>query len=239
MAEELYNKQGQKFGFKDIVRLASYVSAGRMGDFAKEVMPVAEDRIFRVPIYELPNMVIGKPTEPDYKAAYYPYTKAVMLNPHYIDRANPEKTRVQNTLDHEMYHHAANIDRGLVDRANDLIEANPKAASTRNNVNYYLDKNTKYEKYQIPEEVQAFAFSNTLPSEYGQKPKGKMDMFLTPESYYMGGEAAKVMQDAIYPALRGQAKKRFERMAPKQEVPESGYIQNALDSFMSIIGLGK
>lgn len=238
MADELYSKQGEKLGFQHVLDLTYKLSKGEPAAFMETVMPVAYDRYFRAPIYELHDKTTDTSFDPKYIGAFYPKSGGVVLNPRYTDRVNDAMGGARNTINHEMYHYAVSKDKGLIDRADALIEKNPEARRIRDSVGDYMQKAKMYELSEIPEETQAHLFSGTTTRSLGATPTDKK--LFAPSLDYLGQAASKTVQETMYPALQGIAKNRFQYARPKvqEDVPEQGYVKSALDKFMSIIGLG-
>lgn len=240
MAEELYDVKGNKLSFNQILGFTHSLIAGDPSAFMKNVMPVAYDRHFKVPIYELLDKD-KSPLLPDanFRAMYYPKRQSVIVNPEEVDRRKDQEG-FKRSMRHEAYHHAVNVFPGLFDKVMTAIEASPKARDIYGRTASHLDVFSQYEKPDIPEETQAYLVSDTLQHRNEPAKITFKQKLFSPVPDYMSPEASRVIQEAMYPAFEGKAKKRFEYARPKaqQDVPEKGYLQSAIDSFMSIIGLG-
>lgn len=196
----LFDLNGNPYTVEQVKQLVNDVITGgspSVARFKQKVMPIAQDRFYRTPIYELDKQVMTAPGAPplDKQAFYDAGTQSVILNPLFTKRSGTldQTSSTRRLIGHEMFHHIQNVEPGVLDKANKAFQATDDsgrytlASKIYNNLSADLSGNERgrYEKKVIPFsggyhylphiEAQAYIASGTSPDFYNQSNREKLD----------------------------------------------------------------
>lgn len=258
--EQTYDRSGKKISFDDVVSLTSGLTAGRAPGIEKymaEVMPSAQDRRNRTDIYRINKDAlasIGKYL--NYLGARYPTVAAkdqsksgVILNPQALNfSGRPLDTdEINKVINHEMFHEFQGKNPGLTEKIADYV----KNAGVSPALGYMSAGealvDSGYGRNLFDVETQAHLGSKTMPTRpeeyYSKAIPNVIESPLRFKNRNMNvadPRVAEEFQRTVYPILPKKMQERFKSSFPSDVSPEmpKGFAQNAIDSFMSIIGLG-
>lgn len=260
---ESYSPQGKQLPFKTVLDYTLQYLQGSTSGLVGKQSPAAVDRRTGTPIYKIDPSVMAKlvkehSDKTGYGGWYYPSTSwrpdFVAVNPYNLNMNDPED--IQRAIDHEMFHRHQHAKPEIVNNiVSGLADIGGKPFQRYDDIRVGLTSvSPGYDPASADKEAQAMIISNTLPNFY----KGREHQIPTttpvptffdrdkgPQPKVTDPDVIADLQRKMYGTLPRSVQRRYEsRLIPikgetKDEgVPEQGYIQNALDKFMSIIGLG-
>lgn len=260
--EQSYYKSGKKISFDDIARLTHGVITGQdegIIPYVKEVMETAMDRRTRTPIHRLnKNAMSALNRGVPYVGARYPRVtakdqsnSAIFLNPQALNFSGRplDAEWIQKVLDHEMWHEfqgnnpelTENIAKYMkkVGGSPELGYISAGKALVRNGYDqdlFDIEAQAHLGSKTMPDRPDWYSYTNNVIPKVIESPL----RFKNRNMQVNDPRVAEEFQRTVYPILPKQMQQRFKSSFPSDVSPEmpKGFAQSALDSFMSIIGLG-
>lgn len=255
-----YSPQGKQLPFKEVLNYTQQYIQGQTSGLVDKQSPAAVDRRTGTPIYKLDPEVMSELASSNkgkmgFAGKYHSATDwrpdFISVNPRVFNPRDFES--IQKVIDHEMFHRHQYAKPEIIKNIiSDLAKAGGKPLQWYDDIRTGLTSvKNGYPERAADLEAQAMAMSNTLSGFYG----GREDLIPTttpvptffnrdtgPQPKITDPDVIATLQRKMYGSLPRDVQRRYEsRLIPiegekkKEDVPEKGYLQTAVDSFMSIL----